>query len=196
VNVLVVGTTEPVLQRLRRLAARVSPSLDVFGERGPVVADWVLTTTAEQRVAAIASHRLPPYRVIELPALASEPDLARSEDVVLAGLAKIASVGAPGPHLSPAGVSITRVVLRWISGAIERSAAEEFEFSDDAPWPPSATRWTTGEGAELKGRVLDRIPVGKELDDILAHQARKRAKRFAALAPPRGDQAPSGADRA
>ena len=182
-NVLVVGTTEPVLQRLRGLAARVSPRLDLVDERGPAVPDWVLTVTAEQRAAAITTYGLAPYRVIALPALASESELTRSADSICAGLAKIAGIGAPGPPLSPAGVAVTRVVLRWVGGAIERaamrSAAADFEFSDEVPWPQPATRWTTGEGAELKNRVLDRIPVGPELDDILEHQSRKRAKRFA-----------------
>ena len=182
-NVLVVGTTEPVLRRLRILAASVSRRLDLVDERGPTVPDWILTVTVEQRAAAITRHGLAPYRVIALPALASESELTRSDDSIRAGLAKIAGIGAPGPPLSRAGVALTRVVLRWISGAIERaalrSAAEHFEFSDDVPWPPAATRWTTGEGAELKNRVLERIPVGPELDDILEHQSRKRAKRFA-----------------
>ncbi len=198
-NILVVGTTEPVLQRLRALAARVSTRLDLFDERGPAVPDWILTATADQRAAAIARHHLAPYRVMALPALASESELTRSEDSIRAGLAKIAGIGVPGPPLSSAGVSLTRMVLRSIMGIVERaamrSAAEDFEFSDDVPWPPTATRWTTGEQAELKNRVLDRIPVGRELDDLLEHQSRKRAKRFAGMASPRADQATSGADR-
>jgi hypothetical protein len=136
--------------------------------------------------------------VIAVAALASESELTRSEDSIRAGLAKIAGIGAPGPHLSPAGLSLTRVMLRWMMGTVERaamrSAAEDFEFSEDVPWPPAATRWTTGEGAELKNRVPDRIPVGPELDDILEHQSRKRAKRFAGMTSPRTDQASSGAD--
>jgi hypothetical protein len=187
-----------VFHRLRALATSVSSTLDLIDERGPASVDWVIAATSAQRAAAITMHQLPPYRVLEVPALLSESELSQAEDVLRAGFVKMAGIGAPGPSISPAGVRLTRVLLRWFRGAVERAAArsaiEDFRFSDDNPWPPTATQWTTGEQAELKNRVAERIPVGRELDDILEHQARKRAKRFAALATPQPDRAP-GATR-
>lgn len=199
-NVLVIGATPAVLRRLRALAASVSPRIDVVDEGGPTSVDWVMAATSAQRAAAIQTHALPPHRVLEVSALQFESELAQSGDLVRAGFAKIAGIGAPGPSISPAGVALTRMVLRWIGGAIDRAAqraaAENFEFSDEVPWPPTAAKWMTGETAELKTHVPERIPVGGELDDLLEHQARKRAKRFAALVSARADQASPGAEPA
>jgi hypothetical protein len=199
-KVLVIGATAPTFRTLRALAARASPRLEVYDDRGPASPDWIVTATGDQRAEAIATYGLPPYRVLEVPALLSESEMARAEGTVRAGLAKMAGLGPARPLVSRAGVSVARLFLPWLQRAADRAShrldADEFKGTDEVPWPPTATRWTEGPGAQLMAHVLERIPVGRELDEILAHHAMKRAKRFAAQTTPSGPAAvESGADR-
>jgi hypothetical protein len=184
-NVLVIGAPDPVRERLRALAAAASSRIDLVGDDGPQVPDWVLTATSAQRAAAIATYKLPPYRVMEVAALLSEAELQQSADFIRAGFAKMAAIGAPQSVISPAGTALTRLVVRRLQRAAERAVAigvaapADFRTTEATPWPPTAAAWTTGPESLLEAQVAPRVIVGAELDEKLQDIARKRARRFA-----------------
>jgi hypothetical protein len=183
VTVLVIGASGPAFQRLRILASGVSASIDLV-ERRSGTPDWVLAATGDQRAEAIASFGLPPYRVVEMPALLSDEEMARTERAIRSGLQKMAGLGRAGPLTSPSGVSLARLVVRLLHDAAARAArrgdeqAQDFVGTDDVPWPPTAAQWTEGPQAQPERRVSGRIPVGPELDEVLRNAALMRVKRF------------------
>jgi hypothetical protein len=145
----------------------------------------VVTATAAQRVAAIDKYRLPPCRVIQMDVLRSESELSQVEDRIGAGFATMAGIGPMEPHLSSAGVSIARLIVRALgagrNGALAQSAANSQDVgdADGTAWPASAAAWTSGPESQLQKHVAPPVIVGAQLDERLQGVTRKRARRFA-----------------
>jgi hypothetical protein len=162
-TVLVIGASARAVDQLRQIAPR---GLDIVNE--PVAeADWILVATTSQRADAVRSHALAPFRVVELPEIASELDPAAMHAVRTA-LVKIAGIGGPRPLVSPMGLALVRLFVRRRSpsGAVLAHASV---FDD-----PEAT---------LTRRLVPRpMPSGTHLDELLRERARKRAERFIAQA--------------
>ena len=162
-NVLLIGATARASRELRALA----PSgVRVSDETRSVSPDWVLVATGSQRAQAIEAHALPPYRVVEFPAIASDVDpLSHAE--VRALLEKMAGIGAARPLLSSIGIAIVRPFVR------RRVRVDAAQTSGPPEIPET--------GLIMSG-VPGRVPSGATLDALLAERARGRAKRFSALA--------------
>jgi hypothetical protein len=177
-TVLVIGATPRTLQRIREIA----PSgVDVVDEK-VAEPDWMLVTTTAQRIDAIATWRLAPSRVLEIPEISSDLDRTTT-DALRTVLVKIAGIGAWRPVISSAAVSAARCVVRRLGAAdVSRAwlpTATTDEGKDTNSWPPSAAAWTSGPDSLLETRVAPPVAVGEELDERLRDLAQKRARRFA-----------------
>jgi hypothetical protein len=166
-TVLVIGATTSAARRLSELAPH---GMRVVENRGSMTPDWILVATSDQRTQAIATHGLPPFRVVEMLAVASDDDHAGASEAIRATLVKMSGIGVSRPLISSIGVAIVRPFVR------RRVAAASAHAIDDST-PPSLS--STGL---IMSTVPGRIPAGASLDELLASGAKERAKRFAAHA--------------
>jgi hypothetical protein len=111
-RVRIIGADAAAIRQLRAIApARV----DVVDE--PVAEpDWILVATDGQRIESIRASGLPPFRVVEVPAISGsldEPEV----DALRRVLVKIAGIGVWRPEPSPVGVRFARLLVRQLTRA-------------------------------------------------------------------------------
>ena len=159
--VRVIGGSANAIRRMRAIAPA---GVDIVDETIPEP-DWIVATTHAQRVEAIQSSGLAPYRVLEIPELASDLDQSKTEAVRTA-LVKMGSIGAWRTVGSPLGERIAAMVVRRMM----KGAA-----------PVTAPGDATPIGVGVAG-VRARIPVGRRLDQLLKDRALERVKRLASHA--------------
>jgi hypothetical protein len=109
-RVRVVGASATAIRQLRAIApARV----DVVSE--PIAEiDWMLVATGGQRIEAIRSSGLPPFRVLEVPGIAGDLDPA-GMNALRAMLVKIGGIGVWRPEISPLGTRLAAAIVRWLT---------------------------------------------------------------------------------
>ena len=109
-RVRVIGASAAAIRQLRAIApARV----DVVDEPLAEI-DWMLVATGGQRSEAIRSSGLPPFRVLEVPAIAGDLDRPDT-DALRAVLVKIASIGVWRAAISPLGTRLAAVIVRRLT---------------------------------------------------------------------------------
>jgi hypothetical protein len=109
-RVRVIGASGAAVRQLRAVAPA---RLDVVEE--PIAEpDWIVVTTSDQRAEAIRSSGLPPFRVLEVPALTGELDLA-AVDALRAVLVKVAGIGVVRAAESPLGVRLASMIVRRLT---------------------------------------------------------------------------------
>lgn len=115
-TLLVVGATAANLEWIgsaaRRQGMRVVAGATI---RRP---DWVLVARAAERLDAFGRYRLPAFRVIEVPALATDDVL--DARVVSAGLARMRELGPFRPTVSALGVAAAGLVMPGLVTLLER----------------------------------------------------------------------------
>lgn len=160
-TVRVIGASPRAMQRLRQIA----PSgVDIVDE--PLAEpDWIVVATTAQRIEAIASSRLAPFRVMEIPAIASDPD-AQTVEALRQALVKMAGIGASRPLMSSMGLAITG----WF---VRRTLTV-----DSAPTVTAVVE--DPETRNTRSGVPRPMPAGSRLDELLVASERKRAERFVA----------------
>jgi hypothetical protein len=160
---LVIGASDQAIRRLREIAPR---GVDIVSE--PVAeADWILVASMPQRIEAMSARRMPAFRVLEWPEIASNLDSATA-DALRAALVKMAEIGAVRPLLSSLGFAIVRPFVR---GSTDTAAV-----AADAGAPDESED-------KLTRRLLPRpMPAGARLDEVLREREHKRAERFIELA--------------
>lgn len=141
-NVLVIGSSGEALSLVKTLAGSIRSGLarlrvlagNGIGRlwRRP---DWVLVATADQRRLALQRFRLPTYRVVEVPELASMEALRDRRVDLEAALTRMVEIGTDRP-VSRLGVGLARLLVQaWKSG-VERRATTP----DGAPFEPDIER--------------------------------------------------------
>ena len=156
--VRVIGASPDVIRRMRALApARVDIVDEAIAEP-----DWVVTATHDQRIEVIQSSGLPPYRVLEIPALAADFDQRHTETLRTA-LVKMRGIGPWRSVGSPLGERLAAMVVR----PMMKGVAGEPTPGDALPI-----------GVGIAG-VRKRIPAGVRLDQLLKDRALQRARRLA-----------------
>jgi hypothetical protein len=111
-RVRVVGASAVALRRLRAIAP---PRVDVVDE--PIAEpDWIIVATGDQRIEAIRSSRLPPFRVLEVPAITGDLDPSDT-DALRAALVKIAGIGVWRAGESPLGVRLASILVRRLTAS-------------------------------------------------------------------------------
>jgi hypothetical protein len=109
-RVRVIGASAAAIRQLRAIApARV----DVVDEPLAEI-DWMLVATGGQRSEAIRSSGLPPFRVLEVPAIAGDLDRPDT-DALRAVLVKIAGIGVWRAAISPLGIRLAAVIVRRLT---------------------------------------------------------------------------------
>jgi len=164
---LVIGATASALQRVKALAPA---GVRVVDEARSSTPDWILVATGDQRAAAIVTHGVAPFRVVEMPALAADDDTADGSDAMRSTLTKMAGIGVSRPLISSIGVALVRPFVR------RRVAAASAHPMPDATLP------TLSATGMVMSTVPGRIPAGTALEEHLASRAQERVKRIAALA--------------
>ena len=106
-RVRIIGADAAAIRQLRAIApARVDVVDEPLAEP-----DWILVATDDQRIEAIRSSGLPPFRVMEVPAITGR--LAESDiDTLRILLGKIAAIGVWRAEPSPIGVRFARLLVR------------------------------------------------------------------------------------
>jgi hypothetical protein len=109
-RVRIIGASATAIGQLRSIA----PSrVDVVDE--PLAEpDWIVVAAGSQRIEAIRSSGLPPFRVLEVPAIAGELD-ASDTDALRAALVKMAEIGVWRVEESPLGVRLATLVVRRLA---------------------------------------------------------------------------------
>jgi hypothetical protein len=159
--VRVIGASPEAFRRMRVIAPA---GVDIVDE--PIAEpDWIVTTTHDQRVEAIQSSGLPPYRVLEIPTLATDFDQQHTE-LLRTALVKMGSIGPWRSIGSPLGERIAAMVVRRMM----KGAPPEAAPGDAVPI-----------GVGVAG-VRTRIPAGRRLDQLLKDRALERARRLASHA--------------
>jgi len=109
--VRVVGASRDAIRQLRAIAPA---GMDVVDE--PIAEpDWILVATASQRLEAVASSRLPPFRVLEAPEIA-EVNQSPS-DALRTALVRISGIGARRLREAPFAVRLTALIIRRLMKA-------------------------------------------------------------------------------
>ena len=159
--VRVIGASPEAFRRMRAIAPA---GVDIVDE--PIEEpDWIVTTTHDQRVEAIRSSGLPPHRVLEIPALATDFDHQHTE-LVRTALVKMGGIGPWRSIGSPLGERIAAMVVRRMT----KGAAPEAGPGDAVPI-----------GVGVAG-VRTPIPAGRRLDQLLKERALERVRRLASHA--------------
>jgi hypothetical protein len=156
--VRVIGASPEAIRRMRAIAPA---GVDIVDE-AIAEPDWVVTATHDQRVEALQSSGLQPYRVLEIPALATDFDRLQIETLRTA-LVKMGGIGPWRSIGSPLGERIAAMVVRRMM----KDAASVATPGDALPI-----------GVGVAG-VRTRIPVGRRLDQLLKDRALERARRLA-----------------
>jgi hypothetical protein len=162
-TVLVIGASSRAIRRLRQIA----PSGVEIVDEPLAEPAWILVATTTQRIEAIGSSRLAPFRVIEMPEIASDLE-ATTADALRQALVKMASIGASRPLTSSMGVAIVRSL---IGGSVKTDPAHLHATLAEDP-----------EERNTRSGVSRPMPAGARLDETLAASERKRAERFVAQA--------------
>jgi hypothetical protein len=111
-RVRVIGASATALRRFRTLAPA---RLDVVDE--PIAEpDWMVVATGDQRTEAIRSSGLPPFRVLEIPAIAGDLE-APDADALRAVLVKVAGIGVRRAAESPLGVRLASILVRRLTAS-------------------------------------------------------------------------------
>jgi len=106
-RVRAIGASAAALRQLRAIApARVDIVDEPLAEP-----DWVLVPDGTQRIEAIRSTGLPPFRVLEVPAISGEIDQPSAEALATA-LMKMGQIGVFRAGESPLGVRLAAMVVR------------------------------------------------------------------------------------
>jgi hypothetical protein len=163
-TVLVIGASSPAIQRIRQIA----PSGIDIVDQPLAEPDWILVATTTQRIEAIGSSRLAPFRVLETPEIASAID-ATTADALRQALVKMAGIGASRPLMSSTGVAIARLCIGR-------------RVKTDPSSHANATLAEDPEERNTRSGVPRPMAAGARLDDALAASERKRAERFLAQA--------------
>lgn len=166
-TLLVVGAPEPALREIRALV----PAGVRVVSRG--AADWIIVATPRQRVEAFNAHRLPPYRVVEVPDVATELNDRKTRDGVRAILVAMAGIGPVRETTSGAGVALARLFVRRMTGGEPVQVPPPVGVALPVDAVPI--------GTDVTG-VAGRIAAGPHLDEILATLALERARRFVSRA--------------
>jgi hypothetical protein len=161
-TVLVIGASSRAIRRLRQIA----PSGVEIVDEPLAEPAWILVATTTQRIEAIGSSRLAPYRVIETPEIASDLDAATA-DALRQALVKMAGIGGPRPRMSSLGLAIARLVI-GVRAKPEPSARVDATLAEDP------------ETRNTRSGVPRPMPAGGRLDELLVASERKRAERFVA----------------
>jgi hypothetical protein len=163
-TLLVVGATESALRQIRTLVPAGVRVVD-----GGASPDWIIVATARQRAEAINSHRLSPYRIVEMPEIATELNERKARDGIRANLAAMAGIGRVRHTPSRFGVAVAHLFVRRMVGTEPVG-----DFSPiDVALPADAVPIVDA----LAG-VAGRIAAGARLDEILAALGRERIKRI------------------
>jgi hypothetical protein len=176
---LVLGATDANARQIEELASPRGLRVATRWTRARPA--WVLVASTQERREALARYRLPAFRVIEHAGLANAAGVGR--DVLTAGIARMAEIGANEPALSPSGVALTRRLMPWIAKALERwLGGDGLDKTDrtaekagrrEAVRQRPATAWTAEETQERAERRA-------------ARKAARRARKTSLLDPPRG----------
>lgn len=156
--VRVIGASPAAIRRMRAIAPA---AVDIVDE-AIAEPDWIVTATHDQRVEALQSSGLPPYRVLEVPVLATDFDRLQIETLRTA-LEKMGGIGAWRSIGSPLGERIAAIVVRRMMKDVASVATP----GDALPI-----------GVGVAG-VRTRIPAGRRLDQLLKDRALERARRLA-----------------
>ena len=106
-RVQIIGADAATIRQLRAIApARVDVVDEPLAEP-----DWILVATDDQRIDAIRSSGLPPFRVVEVPAISGRLDES-DIDALRTMLLKIAGIGVWRAEPSPVGVRFARLLVR------------------------------------------------------------------------------------
>ena len=159
--VRVIGAGPEVIRRMRTIAPA---GVDIVDET-IAEPDWIVTSTHDQRVEGIESSRLPPYRVLEIPALATDLDQPHTE-ILRTALVKMGGIGPWRSIGSPLGERIAAMIVRrMMEGTV----------------PVAGPGDAVPIGVGVAG-VRTRIPVGRRLDQLLKDRALERVRRLASHA--------------
>jgi len=163
-TLLVVGATESALRQIRTLVPAGVRVVD-----GGASPDWIIVATARQRAEAINNHRLSPYRIVEMPEVATELSERKIRDGIRANLVAMAGIGRVRHTPSRLGVAVARLFVRRMVGVEPVPSFSPMEVALPADAVPI--------GAGVAG-AAGRIAAGTRLDEILAALGRERIKRF------------------
>jgi hypothetical protein len=106
-RVRIIGADAATIRQLRAIApARVDVVDEPLAEP-----DWIVVATDDQRIDAIRSIGLPPFRVVEVPAISGRLDEA-DIDALRTVLLKMAGIGVWRVDPSPLGVRVARLLVR------------------------------------------------------------------------------------
>ena len=162
-TLLVLGATDANARQIEELASPRGLRVATRWTRGRPA--WVLAASSQERREALARYRLPAFRVIEHAGLARAGGVGL--DVLTAGIARMAEIGADEPALSPSGVALTRRLMPWIATALERWLGGD--------GPDKAAR--TAEKASRREAVRQRPGVDGRARCRSAPSAGRRARR-------------------
>ena len=111
-RVRMIGTDAATIRQLRAIApARVDVVDEPLAEP-----DWIVVATDDQRIEAIRSTGLPPFRVVEIPAISGPLDELDIE-ALRTMLVKMAGIGVWRREPSPVGVRFARILVRRLARA-------------------------------------------------------------------------------
>lgn len=111
-RVRIIGADAAAIRQLRTIAPA---GVDVVDE--PLAEpDWIVVATDGQRNEAIRSSGLPPFRVVEVPAISGRLD-SSDIDALRTVLAKMAGIGVWRVDPSPVGVRLARLLVRRLARA-------------------------------------------------------------------------------
>jgi hypothetical protein len=109
-RVRTIGADAVAVRQLRAIApARVDVVDEPLAEP-----DWVVVAAVDQRIEAIRSTGLPPFRVVEIPAISGLLDESDVE-ALRTMLVKMAGIGVWRPEPSPVGVRFARLLVRRLA---------------------------------------------------------------------------------
>jgi hypothetical protein len=111
-RVRIIGADAATIRQLRAIApARVDVVDEPLAEP-----DWIVVASDDQRNEAIRSSGLPPFRVVEIPAISGPLDES-DIDALRTVLLKMAGIGVWRAEPSPVGVRSARLLVRRIARA-------------------------------------------------------------------------------
>jgi hypothetical protein len=182
VNVLVIGSSGEALALVRALAGSIRTGLVRPRVRAGNVntrswkwPDWVLVATPDQRRLALRRFRLPMYRVVELPELASLEALRDRRVDLEVALTRMVEIGANRP-VSRLGVGLAGLVVQAWKAAVERRA----RVLDGAPFELEIERMDreAKEAARAAAREESRIRKGLARNEarVQAIRAKKETR--------------------
>lgn len=187
ITLLVLGATDDAVRQIASLASR--RGVRVATSWTAARPDWVLAASADDRRQALARYALPAFRVIESRGLAHRNGV--DAEVLAAGVARMAEIGADEPALSPRAVALTRRLMPWIVKALERVLGTSVTDPEDT-LSRKAER-TVEKASRREALLRDRPAKVRTPEEMQLHAERKAARKAARRAekpsvidPPRG----------